>query len=105
MKFKFRDEPLPTFVKYIEEHYNDAALLVFSRYQIADDNPQATGIRITIGKLVKLLGDERVQKIIEEIIDYGSYMFSTQDMKDLKLDECSYPFTDHDRENLIGFLQ
>jgi hypothetical protein len=99
MKFEFGPKTLPAYIKAVEEEFKDDTALVFSKRQISTDNPKATGIRITIKELIDLWDDRKVQEIIEEIIDKGSYSFTEQDRKDLKIDEYSHPFTEQDKQN------
>jgi hypothetical protein len=97
MKFVWREKTLPAYIKYVEETYKDDTLLVFSKYQISSDNPIATGLRVTVKDIVNLWGDTKTQGVIDEIVDKGSYLFSSQDRKDLGIDHLSYPFTETEK--------
>ena len=49
---------------------------VFSAAQICEDNPRATGRRVSKENLLNLLGEEAFKEMMQEIYDYNGAIFA-----------------------------
>jgi hypothetical protein len=66
--YKFKPGTREEFKRMMERDFAPDKLLVMSKYQIAEDSPEATGTRITVRDAVELFGVE----ILYEIVDRGA---------------------------------